>query len=64
MVGAAMGVNGDVEAKAADILARGADVLVVDTAHGHQERMLEALPLVVAARDKWEGGRQGSGSLS
>jgi len=55
MVGAAMGVNGDVEAKAADILARGADVLVVDTAHGHQERMLEALPLVVAARDKWEG---------
>jgi IMP dehydrogenase len=54
MVGAAMGVNGDVEAKAADLLSREADVLVVDTAHGHQERMLEALPLVVAARDKRE----------
>jgi IMP dehydrogenase len=54
MVGAAMGVNGDVEAKAADLLGREADVLVVDTAHGHQQRMLEALPMVVAARDKWE----------
>ena len=55
MVGAAMGVNGDVEAKAADLLSREADVLVVDTAHGHQQRMLEALPLIVAARDKREG---------
>jgi GMP reductase len=52
LVGAAMGVNGDVQAKAADLLAREADVLVVDTAHGHQQRMLEALPLVVAARDE------------
>ncbi len=55
MVGAAMGVNGDVESKAADLLTRQADVLVVDTAHGHQERMLEALPLIVAIRDKWQG---------
>jgi len=29
----------------------GIDVLVVDTAHGHQEKMLEALPAVVAARN-------------
>jgi IMP dehydrogenase len=50
-----MGVNGDVEAKAADLLRREPDVLVVDTAHGHQERMLEALPLIVVARDAWEG---------
>ena len=50
-VGAAVGINGDVRAKAEAVLATGADVIVVDTAHGHQEKMLEALPLVVAARD-------------
>ncbi|MGD8201861.1 GuaB1 family IMP dehydrogenase-related protein [Ornithinimicrobium sp. W1679] len=50
-VGAAVGINGDVPAKAAELLAIGVDVLVVDTAHGHQEKMLEALPQVVAARD-------------
>ena len=54
MVGVAIGVNGDVAAKSADILGRGADILVVDTAHGHQEKMLEALALVVAARDRHE----------
>ncbi len=51
MVGAAVGINGDVAAKAQRLLTDGADVLVVDTAHGHQERMLEALPKVAAARD-------------
>jgi len=45
-VGVAIGINGDVEAKAKGVLEAGADVLVVDTAHGHQERMLEALRLV------------------
>src|SRR4051794_9118111 len=45
-VAAAMGVNGDVAGKAEALLATGVDVLVVDTAHGHQERMLEALRLV------------------
>jgi IMP dehydrogenase len=53
-VGAAVGINGDVRAKAEAVLATGADVIVVDTAHGHQEKMLEALPLVVAARDAHE----------
>ena len=42
-VAAAVGVNGDVAAKAKALLATGIDCLVVDTAHGHQERMLEAL---------------------
>lgn len=42
-VAAAMGVNGDVKAKAADLLEAGIDALVVDTAHGQQDRMLEAL---------------------
>ena len=45
-VGAALGVNGDVAAKAKAILAAGVDVLVIDTAHGHQEKMLDALAAV------------------
>ena len=47
-VAAAIGVNGDVAAKAAELLEAGIDVLVVDTAHGHQQRMLEALRAVRA----------------
>ncbi|MEJ5915195.1 GuaB1 family IMP dehydrogenase-related protein [Pseudokineococcus sp. 1T1Z-3] len=47
-VGAAIGVNGDVEGSAKALLAAGADALVVDTAHGHQEKMLDALRLVRA----------------
>jgi IMP dehydrogenase len=53
-VGAAVGINGDVPGKAGSLLASGVDVLVVDTAHGHQEKMLAALPQVVAARDAHE----------
>jgi IMP dehydrogenase len=45
-VGVAIGVNGDVEAKAKVLLDAGADVLVVDTAHGHQDKMLAALRAV------------------
>ena len=52
VVGAAVGINGEVADKARALLATGVDVLVVDTAHGHQEKMFEALPLVVAARDE------------
>ncbi|WHT18665.1 GuaB1 family IMP dehydrogenase-related protein [Crossiella sp. CA-258035] len=47
-VAAAMGVNGDVAAKAEALLAAGVDTLVVDTAHGHQEKMLTALKAVRA----------------
>ena len=53
MVGAAVGINGDVHAKTLALLEAGVDVIVVDTAHGHQEKMIEALPLVVAARDEF-----------
>ena len=42
-VAAAIGVNGDVAAKAGGLAAAGVDCLVMDTAHGHQARMLEAL---------------------
>ena len=45
-IGAAIGINGDLEAKTTAVLDAGIDCLVVDTAHGHQERMLEALRLV------------------
>ena len=38
-------------AKAEALLAAGVDTLVVDTAHGHQEKMLAVLPLVRAAVD-------------
>lgn len=45
-VAAAVGITGDVRTKAVGLLEAGADVLVVDTAHGHQRRMLEALAAV------------------
>jgi len=45
-IGAAVGVNGDVAAKAKLLLDAGVDILVVDTAHGHQEKMLSALRAV------------------
>ena len=47
-VAAAVGVNGDVAAKAEALLETGVDCLVVDTAHGHQDRMLDALKAVRA----------------
>jgi IMP dehydrogenase len=47
-VAAAVGINGDVAAKAKELLDAGADALVVDTAHGHQEKMLAALVAVRA----------------
>jgi GMP reductase len=48
-IGAAIGINGDVAAKGAALVAAGVDILVVDTAHGHQERMISALRAVRAA---------------
>jgi IMP dehydrogenase len=45
-IAAAVGINGDVAVKAAEIMDAGVDTLVIDTAHGHQERMLEALKAV------------------
>ncbi|MCW2718420.1 GuaB1 family IMP dehydrogenase-related protein [Pseudonocardia sp.] len=45
---AAVGINGDVAVKAKALLDAGVDVLVVDTAHGHQQKMLDALAAVRA----------------
>jgi IMP dehydrogenase len=48
-VAAALGVNGDVAAKAKALLEAEVDTLVVDTAHGHQEKMLAALRAIRSA---------------
>jgi IMP dehydrogenase len=45
-VAAAIGINGDVASKAKALVAAGVDVLVVDTAHGHQAGMVRALKIV------------------
>lgn len=42
-VGAAVGVGADMEARVAALLAAGADVVVVDTSHGHSEGVLRAV---------------------
>lgn len=47
-VGAAIGINSDIEANVGTLLDAGADILVVDTAHGHQQAMLDALRRVRA----------------
>ena len=40
-VGAAVGVGGDTEARVAALVEAGVDVLVVDTAHGHSDGVIE-----------------------
>ena len=45
-VAVAVGVNGDIAGKAKALLEAGADLLVVDTAHGHQDKMINALRAV------------------
>lgn len=47
-IGVAIGINGDVAGRASALIEAGADVLVIDTAHGHQETMIEALKKVKA----------------
>lgn len=45
-VAAAVGITGDVASKARALAAAGVDVLVLDTAHGHQAGMLRAIRAV------------------
>jgi IMP dehydrogenase len=45
-IAAAVGINGDVAAKAGALAEVGVDLLVVDTAHGHQVKMLDAIESV------------------
>ena len=50
MVGAAIGVIGDVMERAAALLEAGADVLVVDVAHGHSDAVIE---IVRQLKQRW-----------
>ncbi len=43
MIAVAVGVNADPATRAKALLGLGVDVIVVDTAHGHQDRMLEVV---------------------
>jgi IMP dehydrogenase len=45
-VGAAIGVTKDTEERAEALIAAGADVLVIDTAHGHSEGVLKTVKLI------------------
>jgi IMP dehydrogenase len=47
-IGAAVGINGDVGAKARSLAEAGVDVLVIDTAHGHQVKTLDAIEVVAS----------------
>ncbi|MGE2727245.1 GuaB1 family IMP dehydrogenase-related protein [Mycolicibacterium pulveris] len=47
-IAAAVGINGDVGAKARSLAEAGVDLLVIDTAHGHQVKMLDAIAAVTS----------------
>lgn len=47
-VGAAVGINGEVASKAQALADAGVDVLIIDTAHGHQSKTLEAIKMVAS----------------
>ncbi|OBJ36473.1 GuaB1 family IMP dehydrogenase-related protein [Mycobacterium colombiense] len=47
-IGAAVGINGEVGAKARSLVEAGIDLLVIDTAHGHQVKTIEAIRTVAA----------------
>ncbi len=65
LVAAAVGINGDPATKAKALVSFGADVLVIDTAHGHQTRTLRAIEEVRAVapdvpdRRRQRGHRRG-----
>lgn len=48
LIAVAVGINGDPATRAKALLAMGVDVLVIDTAHGHQTRALRAVEEVRA----------------
>ena len=50
LIGVAVGINGDPAARASKLVWMGADVLVIDTAHGHQTRTLRAIEAVRAVQ--------------
>ncbi|MDR0990768.1 MAG: GuaB1 family IMP dehydrogenase-related protein [Propionibacteriaceae bacterium] len=57
-VGAAVGISGDVEARVTALIEAQADVLVLDTAHGHQEQMISAIAQARRIVDQLPSDRQ------
>jgi IMP dehydrogenase len=49
LVSVAVGINSDPVGRASELARMGVDVLVIDTAHGHQTKMLEVVAAVRAA---------------
>jgi IMP dehydrogenase len=47
-IAAAVGINGDVGARATALVEAGINLLVIDTAHGHQARMIDAIKAVTS----------------
>ncbi|MCG8352291.1 MAG: IMP dehydrogenase, partial [Chloroflexales bacterium] len=60
-VGAAIGASGDCIERAAALVRAGADVLVIDTAHGHSQGVLDA---VVRVREAFSGVQLIAGNVS
>ena len=54
-IAVAVGVNADVAARVRDLVAVGVDVIVLDTAHGHQDKMIDALRIAREALGPREG---------
>ena len=48
-IAVAVGINADVAQRVQELVAAGADVIVLDTAHGHQDKMLSALQIARTA---------------
>jgi IMP dehydrogenase len=61
LVGAAVGVGGDRDARVEALLAAGADVIAVDTAHGHSQGVLES---VAELRRSFPGVRLVAGNVA
>jgi len=51
-IATAVGINNDVADRAAQLIEMGSVCLVVDTSHGHQEKMIEALKAIRAINPK------------
>jgi hypothetical protein len=60
-VGVAIGINGHPAVKAKAVLDLGVDLLVIDTAHGHQTRTLRAIEEVRAVVDQTVGAGRSAG---
>lgn len=52
LVAVAIGINGDPAARAQELVELGVSIIVIDTAHGHQKKMLEAIKVVRAKLGK------------